>query len=114
MTIPHLLVSSATEKRYGQGLDGAGFSFRRRHRVVAADVSPSFLAPITRPEHRMYLLLAGGQGKTALPSPMLTSAERPLDAALMSFYPVSTLVNSPRNNDPRCAERITLPSDEPG
>jgi putative SOS response-associated peptidase YedK len=34
----------------------------------------------------------------------LPSLLRPLPAGLMAAYPVSPLVNSPKNDDPRCME----------
>jgi putative SOS response-associated peptidase YedK len=60
--------------------------------------------PVILPQQDYALWLDPAVKDVAILQPLL----RPYAADAMSVYPVSTVVNSPRNNDPRCAERIVL------
>ena len=56
--------------------------------------------PVIVPKEDHGLWLDASVKDAALLQPLL----RPYPAESMSYYPVSPLVNSPRNDDPRCAE----------
>lgn len=59
--------------------------------------------------HRMPVLLAGNAAEAWLdpdsPAADLSALAREASEGELSFHPVSTFVNSPANNSPRCLER---------
>jgi len=61
--------------------------------------------PVIVPKQDHGLWLDASVKDAALLQPLL----RPYPAESMFYYPVSPLVNSPRNDDPRCAEALAPP-----
>lgn len=74
---------------------------------VLTTESNDLLKPI---HHRMPVILSQSHYDQWLSSEAqesdLMSLLRPFESDLMDIYPVSTLVNKPSNDDPKCLERI--------
>ncbi len=74
--------------------------------VVTTEANP-VLAPV---HHRMPVILAPADYDTWLaretPSAEAQALLRPYPPDTMVRWPVSTLVNSPKNDDPRCREAV--------
>jgi putative SOS response-associated peptidase YedK len=71
--------------------------------------------PVVAPLHdRMPVILAPGDydlwlGRTPASPQALSALLHPYPATAMTAYPVSSLVNSPRNDGPACAEPLVYP-----